>query len=606
MKYILTILLFFIAISSNSQIYGLDREEYVYPERRKLYSPDNTFKFRFPLCHKDYYEEWCEKYQNYVKKLINSVPKWYKEQKIPFGAKVNLFGGGCGSANPYCWYKYNGKDNFIGFEYLEFPDWYKPEEHIFYSLEEAMKEPEKVVGLRLVHACNFHFTKVLLDEIPKFKNLVFINVSVDFDYEQHFKRLYNNLKELPDLQYINFKRRGQFRFPVNDLSCFKNLRIIHQPNNNEEFFKSLAQLPKLKCISINYNNNNAYNIKTPVNYANLNSLEKLILFTYPTEVHNCQYSLLCIDNNPNLQELYIYNMPDLEELPESIGNLENLNCLVIKKVKLKSLPESIGNLENLQELKIHGTSIQNIPETIGNLKKLSRLEILESELIEIPESICNLSNLKVLKIQSNLTGNLNENEKAIIKLPEKIGNLTNLTYLEITRTGITCLPESIGELENLKELKIEYAPLKSLPETIGNLKNLKKLEIKLTLLTSLPESIGNLENLTTLLINGKKIEIPETLSKLEKLRSLRIVATLEDFPSVITQIKNISRVDLHIPSCKKLPDGVEKLDTLFLYNVEKLIDISALNSLDHPLYLKIYSKYKNGRFKFNKYKARGS
>ena len=44
--------------------------------------------------------------------------------------------------------------------------------------------------------------------------------------------------------------------------------------------------------------------------------------------------------------LYI-GLNQLKELPESIGNLSNLQKLDIRYNQLKELPESIGNLSNL-------------------------------------------------------------------------------------------------------------------------------------------------------------------------------------------------------------------------------------------------------------------
>ncbi len=42
----------------------------------------------------------------------------------------------------------------------------------------------------------------------------------------------------------------------------------------------------------------------------------------------------------------------LEELPESIGELSNLEVLNLKRNRLKKLPESIGKLSNLIELNL--------------------------------------------------------------------------------------------------------------------------------------------------------------------------------------------------------------------------------------------------------------
>ena len=56
-----------------------------------------------------------------------------------------------------------------------------------------------------------------------------------------------------------------------------------------------------------------------------------------------------------------------DTIPDSIGNLTNLQTLRILGASLITLPESIGNLPNLQSLDISGNSLTTLPDWIGNL-----------------------------------------------------------------------------------------------------------------------------------------------------------------------------------------------------------------------------------------------
>ena len=281
----------------------------------------------------------------------------------------------------------------------------------------------------------------------------------------------------------------------------------------------------------------------------------------------------------NLSNLQLLNISDnhLKELPESIGNLSKLEVLYISNNQLKELPESIGNLSNLQELQITVNQLKELPESIGNLSNLQSLNIYRNLLEELPESIGNLSNLQSLNIEDNQLkelpesiGNLSNLEDLSIsdnqlkELPESIGNLSKLEVLYIGDNQLKELPESFGNLSKLETLFIDDNQLKELPESIGNLSNLQLLSISDNHLKELPESIGNLSNLQKLWINDNQLkELPGSNWNLPELQELRIGGNqFKELPESIGNLSNLQLLDIGDNQLKELPESIGNLSNL--------------------------------------------
>ena len=283
-----------------------------------------------------------------------------------------------------------------------------------------------------------------------------------------------------------------------------------------------------------------------------------------------------IGNLTNLQSLYI-RVDSLTTLPDWIGNLTNLQSLGINGDSLSTLPESIGNLTNLQTLGISGDSLTFLPDWIGNLTNLQTLGIRVDSLTTLPDWIGNLTNLQSLSIIGNSLTTLPESigkltnlqslvisDTSLTTLPESIGNLTNLQKLDIRRTPLTTLPDSIGNLTNLQSLVIRVDSLTTLPDWIGNLTNLQSLYISFTSISSLPDWIGNLTNLQSLSISGDSLTtLPESIGNLTNLQSLGIRGnTLTTLPDWSGNLTNLQKLDISRTSLTTLPESIGNLTNL--------------------------------------------
>jgi Leucine-rich repeat (LRR) protein len=88
-------------------------------------------------------------------------------------------------------------------------------------------------------------------------------------------------------------------------------------------------------------------------------------------------------------------------LPDSIGNLENLEYLDLQSNELEFVPESIGNLKKLEVFALSANNLESLPESIGKLTELKKLYVERNKLKSLPESFCNLVDLKILDISHN-------------------------------------------------------------------------------------------------------------------------------------------------------------------------------------------------------------
>jgi len=168
-------------------------------------------------------------------------------------------------------------------------------------------------------------------------------------------------------------------------------------------------------------------------------------------------------------------------IPKKIERLKGLKKLDCSTNKLKALPESIGNLQNLEELYASGNCL-TLPKSIVELKNLKALDCSANLMEALPEDIIELKSLERFSFSYNL----------LKALPKSIVELKNLKVLNSSNNRLEALPEDIVKLENLEDFWCFNNKLKTLPENIGNLKKLKKFLCHRNQLNRLPESTKQL------------------------------------------------------------------------------------------------------------------
>jgi hypothetical protein len=195
---------------------------------------------------------------------------------------------------------------------------------------------------------------------------------------------------------------------------------------------------------------------------------------------------------------------NIKSVPESIGQLTQLQHLNLESNKLKSVPESIGKLTQLQHLNLNYNKITSVPESIRQLTKLKKLFLYENQITSVPESIGQLTQLQDLVLSYN----------QITSVPNSIGQLTQLQYLSLGNNQITSIPESIGKLTQLHTLDLGRNQITNLPESIGQLTQLQYLNLSYNQITSIPASFGKLIRCRFFFANNEIINIPPNVRRL--------------------------------------------------------------------------------------------
>lgn len=269
----------------------------------------------------------------------------------------------------------------------------------------------------------------------------------------------------------------------------------------------------------------------------------------------------------------IINNPCLDDWAYLRCTLNKCNILAIQLSGVNlygTLPESIGDFSLLQNLEIvyNFLSMSSIPLSIGNLQNLELLLLNENDLIgSIPDTLFQLSNINTILLGSNrLHGSISPMFQQLTTLkqlglsdndftgtiPPEITTLTNLTLFEISsQTLVGSIPSSIGQLINLRVLHLERSPLTStIPASIGNCINLNYLYILGTYITgTIPESIGNLTNLVSLHIYSNYItgSFPKSFGKLVNLN--QFLLTNNDLtgtiPDSFENLQNLLQFDIY-------------------------------------------------------------
>ncbi|KAG6528222.1 hypothetical protein ZIOFF_010373 [Zingiber officinale] len=212
---------------------------------------------------------------------------------------------------------------------------------------------------------------------------------------------------------------------------------------------------------------------------------------------------------------------DLDHLhPKSFSKLFLLKYLSLRNnFRLRRLPDSIGDLQNLEFLDIRGTQIYKLPNTIVKLQNLVYL-LSDVRIIQLPKGIRRLKKLRTLGMA----------RADNVQLLQEIGELVDLQKLAIWFGGnylasrmLDAISALLSKLNgNLRSLNIFHIPNDNLKKALDEVASppllLCKLQIN-AVLGGLPTWFASLEKVV-------KITLYETRLQLQDLQVLRNLHTL--------------------------------------------------------------------------------
>jgi Leucine-rich repeat (LRR) protein len=298
--------------------------------------------------------------------------------------------------------------------------------------------------------------------------------------------------------------------------------------------------------------------KLDLSHKNLSTLPESIGELQDLEVLNLSYNRLTklpesITKLQNLTTLYLFRN-QLTTLPKGIEKLQKLTKLYLSNNKLTTLPKGIEKLQNLAVLNLSGNQLTALPKGIEKLQKLSILNLCGNKLTTLPKGIEKLQNLSILYLP---------NDK-LTRLPKGIEKLQNLSILNLCGNKLTRLPKGIEKLQNLAELNLSGNQLTVLPKGIEKLQNLPMLGLSFHKLTTLPKGIEKLQKLFMLNLRGNQLTaLPKGIEKLQNLSMLNLSSNrLTTLPKGIEKLQNLIILDLANNKLTTLPKGIEKLQNL--------------------------------------------
>lgn len=298
------------------------------------------------------------------------------------------------------------------------------------------------------------------------------------------------LKSLPSSQFIN-SRKNLKKFPELprhlDWLSFQDTAIKEIP-------ESIGYIHRLRELTLS-------NSRLKTVSRNICQLEFLEAF----EVGRCPMSVFP-EFLRNLKR-FILCWNQIEEVPSSIGGLNQLLHLDMRGTRIHSLPTTVlqldalteillsycpnitncpNVLENIKLLFLDDTPIQKVPSSISRLKSLSCLSMSGcTRLTSLSTSICKLKSPKRLFLGgcSNLEC-----------FPEILETMESLIHLDLSRTVIkVLLPSSFSNLIFLKELRLSRSDIMEIPEGFKQLSSLICLYLccckRLKSLLQLPPSL---------------------------------------------------------------------------------------------------------------------
>lgn len=190
---------------------------------------------------------------------------------------------------------------------------------------------------------------------------------------------------------IDLKYHNLTEVPALVLRCLNLEELDLAHNQITQIPQALTQLKHLKRL---YLNNNQLATLPDFVPANLTQLEELFV------QHNLRGFVLP-QNISGLTQLKNLICSHVQQVPDGIWQLTNLQKLRLWYAGMTELPPAIQQLHNLEEICLRGNHLTQLPDELFGLKRLNYLSVGENKLAQMPDAVNNLPLLGYLGVFDN-------------------------------------------------------------------------------------------------------------------------------------------------------------------------------------------------------------
>lgn len=297
--------------------------------------------------------------------------------------------------------------------------------------------------------------------------------------------------QLKQLRRLELVGAGLTTLPSEVGSCASLEELVLDQSNVEWLPYELGNLRNLKMLSIR--NGKLQQLNTGLwNCSNLRTLHA-----------SCRGDVLPggISQLRQLDTL-ILDMP-MKRVPEELFECRSLVKLsLISLLRGVVIPNQFHNLTALQELSLSGEYVseenaqrQEIPSSIGMLQNLKVLELWYLGVTDLKTSLNGLRQLKKLSLSGN----------RITSIAGAFRGLDNLEELDLSSSAFQAISGELAELRNLKMLNLTYSRVQYIQDGFASLQNLQSLNLSSTQISYFPDALTKLPKLNEVDFSGSML-----------------------------------------------------------------------------------------------------
>ncbi|CAF2532295.1 unnamed protein product [Rotaria sp. Silwood2] len=231
----------------------------------------------------------------------------------------------------------------------------------------------------------------------------------------------------------------------------------------------------------------------------------------------------------------------------------------------QQFPISLQEMCNLRWLQLNRTNVNRLPEFIGKLKSLEKLSLSHNNLRDAPFCLNKLTSLRSLSLRDNHVSHT--------QISARLFDNPDLSILDLSHNNLQAFPKDIENAKGLIVLNLSSNQIEQIPNHVFvSLFELVHLNLSDNKIDTLPAQMRRLTSLQVLILNNNPL-IHAQLRQLSSMHSLETLhlsntkRTLNNVPTILELLPNLSDLDLSANDLPAVPDVVYKLKGLKRLNL---------------------------------------